>query len=201
MAKCKDATKEVLNALRQDNFDIVLIQEPYTSSTTGLVRSFADMDVYQDFKTQNKKIETRIRAIHLLHSATRIAIYHSTAKTEERVTKATASSTMIIYTDGSKTAPGVGVAYVAYLDGVVVEEKKFTLAPYCSVYEAEFLALHHATTTAISSGRNFAICSESKSSLDTLTDRNTTHNLAYLTQRAYVYSGKSRGTFIHVSAT
>ena len=71
-----------------------------------------------------------------------------------------------IFTDGSKSEDGVGSAYVVYEQSIEVHHRIFSLPYYCSVFQAELLALKMALeylTTSLSP--HARIYSDSLSSL------------------------------------
>ena len=56
----------------------------------------------------------------------------------------------IIYTDGSKNSSGTGCAWALYVNNFLKTERKYKLASYCSVYQAELLAILKASDYLLS---------------------------------------------------
>ena len=80
-------------------------------------------------------------------------------------------NTWRIYTDGSVIDGGVGGSMVAYNnpDGVIVRRKKFCLAPYCNIYQAESFSIWRALKFAESLDvKRFQIFSDSASVLQSI---------------------------------
>lgn len=86
-----------------------------------------------------------------------------------------------IFTDGSKHDETVGAAFVAInTNGTTLQTKKLKLHDCCSVFQAEMLALKHATDWIITHNdtNKFCLLSDSKSGLTELTNPNTSNHLA-----------------------
>ncbi|XP_022130689.2 uncharacterized protein LOC111004132 [Pieris rapae] len=73
-----------------------------------------------------------------------------------------------IYTDGSKTSTGVGAAWTEWKDGMEINSKKMKMAPHCTVFQAELMALRNATSHVDKNKRDVKIYSDSKSALDAI---------------------------------
>ncbi|XP_017773858.1 PREDICTED: uncharacterized protein LOC108560704 isoform X2 [Nicrophorus vespilloides] len=76
-----------------------------------------------------------------------------------------------VYTDGSKCENGVGAAYVLYIGGKEVHHRKMRLANYCTVFQAELLAINKALKHLWENSEFFVECSvvsDSKSALEAL---------------------------------
>ncbi|CAF4950830.1 unnamed protein product [Pieris macdunnoughi] len=72
-----------------------------------------------------------------------------------------------VYTDGSKTSEGVGAAVTFWRNDREILKHKLTLAGFCSVYQAELLALNKAVHLAVRRKEvGFNIYSDSRSALD-----------------------------------
>lgn len=85
-----------------------------------------------------------------------------------------------IYTDGSKIEGRVGAALSCWRDGREIKNRKFKLQAFCSVFQAEMLALLRATDLALKAKeQNISIVSDSRSSLELLRRRDTMHPLGF----------------------
>ena len=80
-----------------------------------------------------------------------------------------------IYTDGSKSDEGVGSAFVVYQQSTEIHHRIFRLPVYCSVFQAELLALKKALEHLLDSRPMMPvqIFSDSLSSLMAIQDRNS----------------------------
>nr|XP_026488619.1 uncharacterized protein LOC113395266 [Vanessa tameamea] len=91
---------------------------------------------------------------------------------------------LMIFTDGSKIEGRVGAALTSWCGGKEVAARKFVLAPYCSVYQAELHALYQATNLAAKQRKkSVRIISDSRSALQTLEDQTTTNKIAVVIKR------------------
>lgn len=89
-----------------------------------------------------------------------------------------------IFTDGSKIEGKVGAALSMWNSEAETKACKFKLSTYCTVYQAELLAICQATREILrSTEANFGIYSDSKSSLQTVTNNYSTHPLAVETRK------------------
>lgn len=93
------------------------------------------------------------------------------------------SGTIRIYTDGSKIQGKVGAALSVWEGNVEVKSQKLKLESFCSVYQAELLALEKATKLAVESRTEKCnIYSDSRSALETIVDNVSLHPLAERTR-------------------
>ncbi|XP_063629985.1 uncharacterized protein LOC134801375 [Cydia splendana] len=84
-----------------------------------------------------------------------------------------------IYTDGSKLEGKVGAAVSVWRNGTETKTKKLKLDHFCTVYQAELLALLEATTQALQSPiPNCSIYCDSRSALETVVNNVSLHPLA-----------------------
>ncbi|CAK1546868.1 unnamed protein product [Leptosia nina] len=75
-----------------------------------------------------------------------------------------------IFTDGSKSDDGVGAAVVIYRSRTDEKSVKIKLASYCSVFQAEMVALHRAFELAEKEkSPTINVCSDSRSALEDIT--------------------------------
>lgn len=75
-----------------------------------------------------------------------------------------------IYTDGSKMEGQTGCAFVVYSGNRKGDHRQYRLQNFCSVFQAELLAIKEAVTWCAESGASAIIYSDSQSALDAITD-------------------------------
>lgn len=73
-----------------------------------------------------------------------------------------------IYTDGSKMEGKTGCAFVVYQDRSIIKSSKIRLADFCSVFQAELLAIKEAVTWAHTIDAEVSIFTDSMSSLQAI---------------------------------
>ena len=138
-------------------------------------------------------LESKIHPSELIHPAERKGITYARVGTQEEADDI--DSDVKIFTDGSKLESGkTGAAMVIYRNDRQLENvrpvrqdrqvrqdrkpevRKYKLSDHCTVYQAEMYAIYEAVKWAANRGRNktTTIFSDSRSSLDALTDRS--HN-------------------------
>ncbi|XP_052738569.1 uncharacterized protein LOC128198262 [Bicyclus anynana] len=84
-----------------------------------------------------------------------------------------------IFTDGSKIDEKVGAALSLWNSDAEIKAIKLSLSSYCSVYQAELLAICKATKIILESRqKSFGIYSDSRSALETVANNASTHHLA-----------------------
>ncbi|KAJ0182276.1 hypothetical protein K1T71_001645 [Dendrolimus kikuchii] len=84
-----------------------------------------------------------------------------------------------IFTDGSKIEGKVGASLSLWNNDVETRNRKLKLPSYCTVYQAELLAICRATEEILASPEDsFGIYSDSRSALQTVTNWSSTHHLA-----------------------
>ena len=85
------------------------------------------------------------------------------------------STEFCIYTDGSKSEDGVGSAFVVYNRSVEIHHRIFSLPHFCSVFQAELLALKKSLEYLLDElpSSPVRIFSDSLSSLMAIQDRNS----------------------------
>lgn len=95
-----------------------------------------------------------------------------------------------IYTDGSKIEGKVGAALSLWSDSAEIKALKLKLPSYCTVYQAELLAICRATEIILQRGEaSFAILSDSRAALETVVNPLSLHPLA-AEARGNMQSGK-----------
>ncbi|XP_068619319.1 uncharacterized protein [Battus philenor] len=113
----------------------------------------------------------------LLHPATRVSISVLSPSKDRNYTP-TYPHALNIYTDGSKLEDSsVGAAFVAFLEGRQTASKKYRLHSFCSVFQAEHLAILKACSWASSTYPNTytIIHTDSQSVIAALENRSNTH--------------------------
>jgi ribonuclease HI len=91
-----------------------------------------------------------------------------------------------IYTDGSKIDNNVGAAFVVYNNKAELTHKLLPMANYCSVYQAELVALNEALRWILRERpitKRATMLSDSKSALEALVDRQTEDPIVFQIQR------------------
>nr|XP_049699180.1 uncharacterized protein LOC126055181 [Helicoverpa armigera] len=89
-----------------------------------------------------------------------------------------------IFTDGSKIQGKVGAALSIWDDQTELRSRKMSLPAYCTVYQAELLAICRATSEALNSGaESCGIYSDSRAALQTVTNPGSMHSLAIEARR------------------
>jgi ribonuclease HI len=92
-----------------------------------------------------------------------------------------------IYTDGSKLDDKVGAAFVVYKDQTEIAHKLLPMADYCSVYQAELVALRESLAWAVREPprtNRIVLLSDSKSALQSLEDRCTEDPIVFQIQKS-----------------
>ncbi|XP_047543159.1 ribonuclease H-like [Vanessa atalanta] len=84
-----------------------------------------------------------------------------------------------IFTDGSKIGGRVGAALSLWNNEVETKAVKLSLPAYCTVYQAELLAICRATSEILKNGgSSFGLYSDSRAALKTVTGQWNLHPLA-----------------------
>ncbi|XP_013142173.1 PREDICTED: uncharacterized protein LOC106106173 [Papilio polytes] len=99
-----------------------------------------------------------------------------------------------IYTDGSKIEGKVGAALSVWNSAAEILCRKLKLGNFCTVYQAELLALHEATLYVVRSARfrSFGTHSDSRSALETVANGESLHPLA-VKARENIRKGSEQG--------
>ncbi|CAK1541875.1 unnamed protein product [Leptosia nina] len=125
---------------------------------------------------------TRTKPTDLPHPADEPRLSFEHYKTELRLDEQADATN--IYTDGSKTDDGVGAAVVLRRLDKELKTVKIKLATYCTVFQAEMVALHKAiqlATKVISPKIN--LCSDSRSALEDIVSGRSLNPLVVQTRR------------------
>ncbi|KAG6439330.1 hypothetical protein O3G_MSEX000681 [Manduca sexta] len=96
-----------------------------------------------------------------------------------------------IFTDGSKIDGKVGAALSIWNGAAETSTRKLWLEPYCSVYQAELLALRKAVEEVLRSGLPACgIFSDARSALDVITRGDSLHPIAFEIKKLMKEAGK-----------
>ncbi|CAK1546865.1 unnamed protein product [Leptosia nina] len=130
----------------------------------------------------NADIATKTKPTELPHPADEPRLSFEHYKTELRLDEQADATN--IYTDGSKTDDGVGAAVVLRRLDRELKTVKIKLATYCTVFQAEMVALHKAiqmATKVISPKVN--LCSDSRSALEDIVSGRSLNPLVVQTRK------------------
>lgn len=131
----------------------------------------------------DRGIETPLAQTRLDHPAQQVDLRYRTLVDGAELAKHINIGTDI-YTDGSKIEGKVGAALSVWENGVEIRTLKLKLEPFCSVYQAELLAICKATELAKKSTKTrFHVYSDSRSALDTLVSGYSLHTLVLETHK------------------
>lgn len=103
-----------------------------------------------------------------------------------------------IYTDGSKSDNGVGASICVYENGSLVKVKRLVLERYCSVFQAEMLAINKALQS-IPTDKQITIFTDSQSSIAALKSRKNNTELVVET-REIITKRKAATTINYIKA-
>ncbi|XP_015793894.1 uncharacterized protein LOC107370415 [Tetranychus urticae] len=91
------------------------------------------------------------------------------------------NATYNAYTDGSKMDEETGAAYAVFKEGILIKERKLKLARYCSVYQAEMLAIRECLVfleKITKPGERATIHTDSQSAIMTIKQRKCKDQMA-----------------------
>ncbi|CAH2218226.1 jg13488 [Pararge aegeria aegeria] len=134
----------------------------------------------------DRAIEVKLEyaAQHIGHPADRTEIGYSLPVTLTETTNGHTPDCTLIYTDGSKIEGKVGAAVSVWDRGVETRAIKLKLEPYCTVFQAELLAIDRATQWARNNTKSeYCILSDSRSALDLIKSGKVSHPLAHSIRR------------------
>ncbi|XP_073955285.1 uncharacterized protein [Choristoneura fumiferana] len=130
----------------------------------------------------DREIERRGSALETPHPAEQTSIEFGILADQDALNKNEQYTTRI-YTDGSKIGGRVGAALSIWQGDAETRAVKLALSDYCSVYQAELLALQEATSVALNSaGSSFGVYSDSRAALQTISNHRCLHPLAIATR-------------------
>lgn len=131
---------------------------------------------------RNMEVEKMAPVIKTPHPAERMSLDFDSLMNEEQYLNST-NFNFRIFTDGSKIEGRVGAALSIWNGDAETKALKLTLSPYCTVYQAELLALCQAVReTHKLRGTTFGIFSDSTAALQTETNPDSSHPLAVETR-------------------
>lgn len=126
----------------------------------------------------DREVEKPVCHLKAPHPSEQIAITYQCINTEEDLNLQ--AGALNIYTDGSKLQGKVGAAVSCWEAGMEKKTAKLRLEEYCTVFQAELLALSKAMTIVETSKQlNVNILSDSRSALDLVRNPKAFHPLAY----------------------
>ncbi|XP_068619358.1 uncharacterized protein [Battus philenor] len=128
---------------------------------------------------RDRDLEVPVSCLRLPHPSGQVGVEFSClGESAEEVRLATAAADLVIFTDGSRIEDKVGAAFCVMWDAAELHTNKLKLGNFCTVYQAELLALAEASGYAASgSARSCAIMSDSRSALETVARSDTLHPL------------------------
>lgn len=133
---------------------------------------------YEIPELKDREVERQTSALEAPHPALRTAIEFVCLGNQEELDNNT-DHQVLIYTDGSKIEGKVGAALSIWKDSRETKSLKLVLPHYCTVYQAELLALHRATKEILKSkATSFGVYSDSRAALQTVTNFDSLHPLA-----------------------
>lgn len=128
------------------------------------------------------EVEQMALKIKAPHPAERIKIEYNNIMDDEQYNK-NKNFNMRIYTDGSKIEGKVGAAISIWENDAETKALKFALPSFCTVYQAELLALNRAVHEVYKCKyTNFGIYSDSTAALQTIKNIDSPHPLAVETR-------------------
>lgn len=120
-----------------------------------------------------REVERRVSPFLLPHPAARRVRTHGVINSQEDL-DGIGNTAPRAFTDGSKIEGRVGAAVTWWDDGREVTTCKITLAPYCSVYQAELMAIQRAVTMfGKVNADSINILSDSRSALEAIANPNS----------------------------
>lgn len=129
------------------------------------------------------EIEKPTAFVDVVHPVEQIEIGYS-CLADGAETSQDENNCLKIYTDGSKIQGKVGAALSIWTSGAETKTRKLKLANFCTVYQAELLALSEAVKLALEgTASDCSVYSDSRAALDTIACGFSLHPLAVVTRR------------------
>lgn len=127
----------------------------------------------------DREVERPVPVNRMAHPAANLDLKYGIIMDSAELEATNDQNALHIYTDGSKMEGKVGAALSIWKDEVEVGSKRYRLEPYCTVYQAELLALARATRVIMGSGASeFCIFCDSRAALDSIINNDCYHPLA-----------------------
>jgi ribonuclease HI len=107
---------------------------------------------------------------------------------------------LLYYTDGSKCDKGTGAGFAVINEGRVLRTKKLKMAHYCSVFQAELIAIKEALEDVTRTKDHVAtvnVFTDSQASLVTIRDQNTNNKIAKNIQELATKIKETKGVQIN----
>nr|XP_049697305.1 uncharacterized protein LOC126054733 [Helicoverpa armigera] len=130
------------------------------------------------FVPGDREIESMVRFAEAPHPATQMPLEFVCLADQQQVDTYNVQ-TVRIFTDGSKIEGKVGAALSLWNNEGEVQNLKLSLAAYCTVYQAELLAICRATDEILKrTESSYGLYSDSMAALQTLSNHGSLHPLA-----------------------
>ena len=169
-------------------FGIQICKAHKTTSTTSAtllgrilpldLRAIEQLELYEAKRGKHleelpgRQLQTRISAFDLPHPASRKLRTYGHINDQNEANNMSENKIMI-YTDGSKLDGRVGAAFTIWKTDEELRYRKFGLADYCSVYQAELVAINKAlqeVPKTVEKGYSVCVASDSRSALDAISN-------------------------------
>ncbi|KAJ2939998.1 hypothetical protein O0L34_g14030 [Tuta absoluta] len=135
----------------------------------------------------DREIERQTPATEVPHPAVLADLKITNLRNREDVEE-NSSCAVKIFTDGSKIGGRVGAALSVWESDAEIRTVKLCLPSYCTVYQAELLAIREATRRMRTNGAvSFGIYSDSMAALQTVTNLGSLHPLAVESRENITY--------------
>ncbi|XP_063835567.1 uncharacterized protein LOC135084759 [Ostrinia nubilalis] len=131
----------------------------------------------------DRETESVIRFSEALHPAEHIDLEFMSLVDQQRVEQHNMQAVRI-FTDGSKIEGKVGAALSVWNNEAETSSLKLALSAYCSVYQAELLAICKASGMILRRGEDsYGVYSDSRAALETIANHGSLHPLAVETRK------------------
>ncbi|XP_047985158.1 uncharacterized protein LOC125225461 [Leguminivora glycinivorella] len=138
----------------------------------------AKKGISPQYQLADREVEKMAQKMSAPHPAEQTGLQFENLEDEEQYSRHS-DYAVRIFTDGSKIEGKVGAALSIWKDAGETRAIKLTLSPYCTVYQAELLAITKATEVALKNKEtSIGIYSDSRSALQSVTNTGSTHPLA-----------------------
>ncbi|KAL0858961.1 hypothetical protein ABMA27_010821 [Loxostege sticticalis] len=130
----------------------------------------------------DRETESMVRFAETPHPATHMAIGFERLEDQSLVDRHNVQAVRI-FTDGSKIEGKVGAALSLWKGETEIRNQKFCLSAYCTVYQAELLAICKATGVILKGReKSYGLYSDSMAALETIVNHGSLHPLAVETR-------------------
>ncbi|KAL0821384.1 hypothetical protein ABMA28_005970 [Loxostege sticticalis] len=126
----------------------------------------------------DRETESRVGFAETPHPASHMDIRFECLEDQRQVDRRNVQEVRI-FTDGSKIEGKVGAALSIWKGESEVRNQKFSLSAYCTVYQAELLAICKATGGVLKGKeKSYGLYSDSRAALETVANHSSLHPLA-----------------------